>query len=378
MQKKIFYWSPFFSNIATSMAVINSAIALKKFSKNTYEPIIIDVFGEWNDYLKIINENKIKIVKLNLNNFFYETKINGFLKSRYFQIKIFLLAFFPLLKLIKKNKTDIFILHLLTSLPLFLNFFFNLKSKVILRISGLPKLNIFRYIFWKITLKKVSIVTTPTISTKNYLINKLQIKNIFLLRDPILQVSKIKKNYKRTVSVKKNFLAIGRLTKQKNFLFLLECFKIIIEKDPENYLFILGDGEEFNKLKNYIEKNSLEKNIFLEGYKKDIYNYLINSKAFILTSLWEDPGFVLIEAAYSNTSIISSNCDNGPKEILNNGKNGFLFNSNNQEHFLEVFKNFQLSSEKEVYEKKKNAKRMCRKYSLFNHYLQINKIFKLL
>ena len=149
------------------MAVINSAIALKKFSKNTYEPIIIDVFGEWNDYLKIINENKIKIVKLNLNNFFYETKINGFLKSRYFQIKIFLLAFFPLLKLIKKNKTDIFILHLLTSLPLFLNFFFNLKSKVILRISGLPKLNIFRYIFWKITLKKVSIVTTPTISTKN-------------------------------------------------------------------------------------------------------------------------------------------------------------------------------------------------------------------
>ena len=378
MQKKIFYWSPFFSNIATSMAVINSAIALKKFSKNTYEPIIIDVFGEWNEYLKIINENKIKIAKLNLDNFFYETKINGFLKSRYFQIKIFVLAFYPLLKLIKKNKPDIFILHLLTSLPLFLNFFFNFKSQVILRISGLPKLNIFRYIFWKITLKKVSIITTPTISTKNYLINKLQIKNIFLLRDPILQVSRIKKNYNRTVSFKKNFLAIGRLTKQKNFLFLLECFKIIIKKDPENYLFILGDGEEFNKLKNYIEKNSLEKNIFLEGYRKDIYNYLINSKAFILTSLWEDPGFVLIEAAYSNTPIISSNCDNGPKEILNNGKNGFLFNSNNQEHFLEVFKNFQLSPEKEIYEKTKNAKKMSRKFSLFNHYLQINKIFKLL
>ena len=122
----------------------------------------------------------------------------------------------------------------------------------------------------------------------------------------------------------------------------------------------------------------MEKNIFLEGYRKDIYNYLINSKAFILTSLWEDPGFVLIEAAYSNTPIISSNCDNGPKEILNNGKNGFLFNSNNQEHFLEVFKNFQLSPEKEIYEKTKNAKKMSRKFSLFNHYLQINKIFKLL
>ena len=36
-----------------------------------------------------------------------------------------------------------------------------------------------------------------------------------------------------------------------------------------------------------------------------------------MPSLWEDPGFVLIEASYSNTTIISSDCENGPKEILN-------------------------------------------------------------
>ena len=39
----------------------------------------------------------------------------------------------------------------------------------------------------------------------------------------------------------------------------------------------------------------------------------------------EDPGFVLIEAAANNASIISSNCKSGPKEILTNGKGGFLF-----------------------------------------------------
>ena len=267
---------------------------------------------------------------------------------------------------------------MVTSLPLFLNFLFNLKTKTILRVSGLPKLNILRSLFWKVVSNKIDIITAPTVSTQNHLNYQIKNKSIYLLRDPIINIENIKKNKLNKKPINNNFIAIGRLTKQKNFLFLLKCFKKIIEKNSQINLYILGEGEEFYELRKYITINKLEKNIFLEGYRKDTYDYLVDSKAFILSSLWEDPGFVLIEAAYSNTSIISSNCDNGPKEILNNGKNGFLFNSNNQEHFLEVFKNFQLSSEKEVYEKKKNAKRMCRKYSLFNHYLQINKIFKLL
>lgn len=374
MRKNVFYWAPFFSNIATSMAVINSAISLKKFSKDNYEPVIIDVFGEWQDHLDLIKKHHIKIEKLNLDIYFSDKKINGFLKSRLFQFKIFLLAFIPLLNLIKKKKPDIIILHLVTSLPLLLNFLFNLKTKIILRISGLPKLNIFRSLFWKFVLNKIDIITAPTISTKNYLNNKIKNKSILLLRDPIINIGNININKINKKVKNKNYLAIGRLTKQKNFLFLLNCFKKIIEKDSQINLYILGEGEEFLKLKKFINVNKLEKNIFLEGYRKDTYKYLTESKALVLSSLWEDPGFVLIEAAYSNTPIISSDCDNGPREILNNGKNGFLYYSNNQEHFLKIFKNFQLSSEKEIYEKKKNAKKMSRKFSLFNHYSQINKI----
>ena len=49
MKKKIYYWAPFFSNIATTKAVINSAVSFKRFSSK-YEPVIIDVFGEWDNY----------------------------------------------------------------------------------------------------------------------------------------------------------------------------------------------------------------------------------------------------------------------------------------------------------------------------------------
>ena len=58
MKKKIYYWSPFLSQIATPKAVINSAYSLKKYSKN-YECFIINFFGEFNVFKKVIDEKKI-------------------------------------------------------------------------------------------------------------------------------------------------------------------------------------------------------------------------------------------------------------------------------------------------------------------------------
>ena len=373
MKKKIFYWSPFFSNIATVKSVLNSAISLKKFSKE-YQPFIIDVFGEWDEYKYLLIEKNISIKKLNLDLFFRKKKINGYFKSRYYQIKIFLLAFFPLIKLLKKNQPDYIILHLVTSLPMLINFFFKNKSKVILRISGLPKLNFFRKFFWNIFLKKISRVTTPTKATLNILKKEFNIDKIFLLRDPILHIKNIKKNRIKNDNKKKTFVSIGRLTKQKNFIFLLKCFKEIVKKNSEINLNILGEGEEYEKLKKYIKKNNLEKNIFLKGYQEKIYEYLSLSDAFILSSLWEDPGFVLIEAAYANIPIISSDCRNGPIEILDNGKNGFLYKSNDIKEFIKTFEIFKNSNPSSIYEKTINAKKMSRNYTLYNHYKNMKQI----
>jgi glycosyltransferase involved in cell wall biosynthesis len=69
------------------------------------------------------------------------------------------------------------------------------------------------------------------------------------------------------------FLSIGRLTKQKNFIFLIKCFSKIIKVQNTNIkLVIIGVGEEKNKIISYI-KNKLEKNIFLLGYQKMFINF---------------------------------------------------------------------------------------------------------
>ena len=64
MKKKVFYWSPHINEqIATVKAVVNSALSLIKYSKN-YDPTIINVFGEFDEYKNFFRCNKIEVINL--------------------------------------------------------------------------------------------------------------------------------------------------------------------------------------------------------------------------------------------------------------------------------------------------------------------------
>ena len=166
---KIYYWSPFTSHVATIKAVINSAHGLKKIFQ--YDTSIINSFGEWREYKKEIRHKKIGI----LNNP-KKTSIKftqGYLNSRITFIKIFFHSFFYLRKVLNKDKPDYLVIHLITSLPLFLFLIFNFETKLVLRISGMPKFNFFRRFFWKISKKNISFITVPTKETFKNLKKKI-------------------------------------------------------------------------------------------------------------------------------------------------------------------------------------------------------------
>ena len=380
---KIFYWSPFISKVATTSSVIRSAESIVKYSKkeNNVNLAIIDAVGDWEDYKKLIDP-KIEIINLNKKKILKYLPKGGFFKSRLSYALIFVFSFFKLSNLIKKEKPDYLITHLLTSLPIFLTLF--IKAKIILRISGLPKLNSIRYIFWKLFSKKIYKITCPTITTYEYLkkINIFDNNKLFILRDPVIQLrefSKKKKEKTEGLKIEKNnlIIGIGRLTRQKNFLLLIRAFKQILAKYPKYHLILLGEGEQEKLLKEEIIKLELQNKISLLGYQKNVYKYLLNSDCFILTSLWEDPGFVLIEAALANTLIISSNCPNGPNEILSNGQNGFLFQNNNLSDLLNKFDEFKNLTEDELNKKKLFAKKQIKKFTQFAHFKSLENIIDL-
>tara|TARA_X000000950_G_scaffold257144_1_gene323355 strand:- start:20108 stop:21250 length:1143 start_codon:yes stop_codon:yes gene_type:complete len=379
---KIFYWSPFLSNIATVDSVTNSINSLKRYSnQNKYETFIIDSTGEWQEKLEKISG--IDIVKLYSKSYYKFLPKGNFLKSRISQILIFVLNFNLLRKLLIREKPDFLIAHLIISLPLMLFFFFKFDTKLIIRISGTPKLNKFRRFFWALFSKNVHAVTCPTLSTLNKL-DELKIfpkKKLKLLNDPILKVNLI--NIKKKEKIDNKFiganyiLSIGRLTEQKNFVLLIKAFHEIFKVYPNLKLIILGEGEEKRKIEKLIEELNLKDHVFLEGYKKNIFNYLHNCECYISSSLYEDPGFSLIESGFLNKFVIAADSNTGPSEILDNSNNGLLFKNNDEISLANQFFEFKKLSPEEVMKKKINLKKFTKNFSVFNHYKSLDKILSI-
>ena len=168
-------------------------------------------------------------------------------------------------------------------------------------------------------------------------------------------------------------MSIGRLTRQKNYILLLRLIKNLHKFDINRKFVIIGEGEERLKLLKYIKENNLENFVKLIGYKKNIFPYLRDCEALISSSLWEDPGFTIVEAGYCGIPIISSNCPNGPKEILMNGKGGYLFKSNSIEEFQKSLEAF-LNDDKESINKKRIlTKKISKQFTIFNHYQNLLK-----
>lgn len=381
MKRKIYYWTPAIGKIGTIKATINSAISLAKFS-NDYDVKVINVFGEWTQHKNYLKSNNIEVENLTFDYYNYLPK-QGFIASRFSYIIIILISFIPLIFLLKKKKPDYLIIHLLTSLPLLLWNLFNLKTKLIFRISGFVRLNYLRKKLWIKSKKKIFKILCQTEEQKIFLLEEKVFEkfNLTIIPDCIINIKEFKKLTNKN-SLKKNseknfFLAAGRFTKQKNFIYLIREFAKFCALYPNEKLFIFGEGELKKKMINEVAINKVSQNIKIFDYTDNIYFYMKKSKAFILSSLWEEPGLVIIEAAMCNSFVISSNCKRGPEEFLLKGKAGALFENNKTGDLTNILINYLKTGEKSIFEKKVLAKKNCKKFTMFRHFLKLNKIMNI-
>lgn len=119
-------------------------------------------------------------------------------------------------------------------------------------------------------------------------------------------------------------ITMGRLSKVKGHLNLIQAFQKIRKQIKNSKLFILGEGPLRKELQQFIMKNNLNNDIILTGLVKNPFKYLAKSDIFIFSSLYEGFPNVLLEALACKLPIISTNCIAGPQEILDSGKYGLL------------------------------------------------------
>lgn len=119
-------------------------------------------------------------------------------------------------------------------------------------------------------------------------------------------------------------LGAGRLMHQKDFATLIRAFANVRTQRPCRLVIIGDEGYERPALENLIRELQLENDIHLPGFAENPYAYMAKAQVFVLSSRYEGFGNVLVEAMATGTPVVSTNCPDGPAEILSDGRYGEL------------------------------------------------------
>lgn len=151
------------------------------------------------------------------------------------------------------------------------------------------------------------------------------------------------------VNGQKKLLYAGRLVWYKNVEMLVKVMGLLSKKMSNPHLTIIGTGPEESELKTLFKKAGLEKNVTFKGemHHDNLLKYMGKSSLFMFPSKNEPRGLVLIESMAAGLPVIAIN-RGGPKEIIKDGRNGFLVAANDYEKM--AGKAYELLKNKELYE----------------------------
>lgn len=139
-----------------------------------------------------------------------------------------------------------------------------------------------------------------------------------------------------------NFISVGRLDYSKNYEMMLKN-AIKLKNEGFNFkVYIIGDGEEKEKLDKIIIENNMEDVFILCGRRDNPYAYVKNADMFLLSSRYEGLPTVIIEALILHVPCLSTDVA-GVKQILN-GKGGIIA-KNDDEDFYIKWKNILLNQD---------------------------------
>jgi len=175
---------------------------------------------------------------------------------------------------------------------------------------------------------------------KELLEMRKDLKNIYKI-DNFVDYQEIDKKLNENLKMnfdfnQKYFLTVCRLNEeQKDVKTLIEAFSLYT---GEEKLVIVGDGPDRKILEDLCMAKNLKDKIIFLGMLNNPFPFMKNAQAFILSSKVEGFGLVLVEALYSGTKVISSNCPTGPSQILLDGEIGELFEVSNVKELLDKLK----------------------------------------
>lgn len=171
------------------------------------------------------------------------------------------------------------------------------------------------------SVKKFDFLVVVSRELEQYYLNKRINPQVVYIPNTIDEIPTNKTNLN-----KNTLISVGRFSLEKGFDDLIRVFNKVHAEIPDSKLVLIGDGSEKDKIKSLIDDYNLNKAITLPGFltQKQIEKYMLNSKLYVMTSITESFGLVLIEAMRYGVPCIAFDSASGAKQIIDNNINGLL------------------------------------------------------
>lgn len=292
-------------------------------------------------------------------------------------IPLSLFTIIELRKYFKEVSANIIHTHLSHADILGITASLGLKAKVFCTMHNIyfkkNKIDIFLFSVYSILfkLKKTHVIAISK-PVENHVIHTLKQpkSRSFLLYNAIpSNEEKLEKPQNRTIQL----LFVGRLVKQKSVDTLLRAIAIL--KNENFNLTIVGNGNLRVSLETLSKELKVENKVDFVGQQKNINPYFQNADIFVLPSIWEGFGIVILEAFRSKVTVIASNIE-GPAELIQHSKNGLLFNVNDHEDLAE--KLYSLIKNKSLLTRlgSEGFKTFTKKYHINNYVEKLQKLYE--
>lgn len=119
------------------------------------------------------------------------------------------------------------------------------------------------------------------------------------------------------------WLAVGRFDVEKDYPNMLRAFAQVVKKQCETFLLIAGDGPLRPAVEELARDLGLKDHVQFLGIRRDIPDLMNAADAYIMSSIWEGMPMVLLEASATELPIVATNVG-GNREVVLDGKTGFL------------------------------------------------------
>lgn len=249
-----------------------------------------------------------------------------------------LIGLMQLRKVIKKTHPDVIISHMDISNVRILLSSIGLKIPVIIEDHNNPNMaaklpqpwKFFQLFTYKWLANTIVLLTKDLIQYYPHTL----LPKIKLIPNPLNIPTSIPTS-SELILAKPTFIALGSLTKQKGFDYLLKAFAQVTPIKPEWMLTILGEGELRTELMELAIQLEISDKVSLPGRIKNPYSVLKTADIYVMSSRFEGFPVALCEAMGVGLPCISFNCPTGPADIIQNNVNGILVEYLNIEHLAQ-------------------------------------------